>query len=448
MTSSDEARKNTGSKLYVVLISMVAAFGGLLFGFDTAVISGVIPYIEKYFVLSGTQTGWIVSSLLFGCIIGVLFTGAPSDRFGRKVVLSSAALLFFISAIGAALAQSTLILILFRLIGGVAVGSASVISPMYIAEISPAKKRGRLVALNQLTIVIGILLAFISNSLIAGHGENSWRWMLCVMALPAILLFIALYFIPESPRWLMQKSNSKEAFRVLQIINGTDIAKMEIAAMEQPLNADLSTTFKDVFSPKHRKVIFIGIGLCVFQQFTGINIIMYYAPLIFEKAGLSINAAIFQTVSIGLINLIFTIIAMRLIDRIGRKPLLLIGSFVMAIALFMLSWTFFNTAVSSFLRIVFILVFIGAFALTWGPVMWVLVSEIFPNRVRGKAMSVAVVFLWASNFLITLLFPIFLEKIGGGNTFVFYGIIVALSFIFTLKYVPETKGKELEEIRI
>ena len=357
-------------------------------------------------------------------------------------------MLFFISAIGAALAQSTLILILFRLIGGVAVGSASVISPMYIAEISPAKKRGRLVALNQLTIVIGILLAFISNSLIAGHGENSWRWMLCVMALPAILLFIALYFIPESPRWLMQKSNSKEAFRVLQIINGTDIAKMEIAAMEQPLNADLSTTFKDVFSPKHRKVIFIGIGLCVFQQFTGINIIMYYAPLIFEKAGLSINAAIFQTVSIGLINLIFTIIAMRLIDRIGRKPLLLIGSFVMAIALFMLSWTFFNTAVSSFLRIVFILVFIGAFALTWGPVMWVLVSEIFPNRVRGKAMSVAVVFLWASNFLITLLFPIFLEKIGGGNTFVFYGIIVALSFIFTLKYVPETKGKELEEIRI
>jgi sugar porter (SP) family MFS transporter len=434
--------KNNG---YLLIISVVAALGGLLFGFDTAVISGVIPFIKVQFLLSGSEVGWIVSSLILGCIVGVMLAGEPADRYGRKIVLFAAALLFVVSAIGSALAQNISMFVIFRFIGGFGVGMASMISPMYIAEIAPAKQRGQLVSLNQLTIVIGVLLAFFSNYLLVDTGVNNWRWMLCVMALPAFLFFVALFFVPESPRWLIQQKNMSKAKTILTKINGIEIADKEFEIIKGSLKDKQTSTFKDVFAPKLRKVLFVGIGLAVFQQITGINTIMYYAPLILEKAGLSVNLAIFQTILIGVINLGFSLVAIYFIDRIGRKPLLIIGSIIMMLSLLALSGAFYYE-LSSTIKLISILMYIAAFASSWGPVAWVLISELFPNNVRGKAMSMSIVFVWISCFFVSLFFPVLLEKIGGSNTFLVMAVICFVSLLFVLRFVKETKGKELEEI--
>lgn len=433
------------STKFLYLISVVAALGGLLFGFDTAVISGVIPFIERQFSLSGAEIGWMVSSLILGCIVGVIFSGVPTDKYGRKKVLSIAALLFALSAFGTAMSNSILVFVVFRVIGGIAVGIASMVSPMYIAEIAPAKQRGQLVSLNQLTIVIGILLAFFSNYLLVDAGENNWRWMLLVMSLPALLFFVALFFVPESPRWLVQNGNISKAETVLVKINGSEVGKKELDIIQSSQINKKDSDFKAIFTKELRRPLLVGIGLAFFQQITGINTIMYYAPMIFEKSGLSIDSAIYQTMLIGVINLAFSLVAIYFVDRIGRKPLLIIGSSIMALSLLILSMCFaYNW--SAIITLIAILSFIAAFASTLGPVTWVIISELFPTSVRGKAMSVSIVFVWISCFFVSLFFPILLEKKGGANTFILLALMSVLCLLFVLKFVKETKGIELEDI--
>ncbi|MCK9641242.1 MAG: sugar porter family MFS transporter [Prolixibacteraceae bacterium] len=433
-------------KGYVVLISVVAALGGLLFGFDTAVISGTINFIQPYFGLSETGLGWTVSSLLFGCIGGVFLAGKVGDHYGRKKVLMMAALLFFVSSVGSATAHVLIFFLIARILGGLAVGVASILSPMYIAELAPAKYRGTLVSLNQLAIVIGILVAFFSNYLLVGTGENNWRWMLLVMAAPAILLFFSLFMVPESPRWLVARGRTDEALQVLIKTSGKESARLELAEIELTLTKHEDSTFRDLLAPKIRPLLNIGIILAVFQQITGINTIMYYAPKIFANVGQSNDSALMQTILIGGTNLIFTLVALVLIDRFGRKLLIQIGSLGMMLMLAGLSALFFTNHTSGVLVLIFILGYIAFFAASLGPALWVVAAELFPNRLRSKGMSVAIVSLWIACTIVTIVFPIMLEKLSGGITFLIFALICLANLLYVLKYVPETKGKTLEEL--
>lgn len=433
-------------KGYVVLISIVAALGGLLFGFDTAVISGTINFIQPYFGLSETGLGWAVSSLLFGCIAGVFLAGKAGDHFGRKKVLMLAALLFFVSAVGSASAHELFYFIAARVLGGLAVGIASILSPMYIAEIAPAKYRGSLVSMNQLAIVIGILVAFFSNYLLVDTGENNWRWMLLVMAAPAILLFFSLLLVPESPRWLVARHRNDEALKVLLKTSGKEFAHSELKEIEQTLKNQEESTFSDLLAPKIRPLLYIGIILAVFQQITGINTIMYYAPKIFANIGQSNDLALLQTILIGGTNLIFTLVAMVLIDRFGRKLLILVGSAGMFMMLAGLSFLFFTKHTSGILVLVFILGYIAFFSASLGPALWVVAAELFPNRLRSKGMSIAIVSLWIACTIVTIAFPIMLEKLSGGITFLIFSVICLANVLYVWRYVPETKGKTLEEL--
>ncbi|MBC7889674.1 MAG: sugar porter family MFS transporter [Ferruginibacter sp.] len=433
-------------KGYVVLISIVAALGGLLFGFDTAVISGTINFIQPYFGLSEAQLGWTVSSLLFGCIAGVFFAGKAGDHYGRKKVLMLAAFLFFLSAIGSASAHSLTWFIAARILGGLAVGVASILSPMYIAELAPAKYRGTLVSLNQLAIVVGILIAFFSNYLLVDTGVNNWRWMLLVMAAPAILLFVSLFFVPESPRWLVGRNQNDAALKVLQKTSGSAFAETELKEIEQTLTRQEASTYRDLLAPKVKPLLFIGIILAVFQQITGINTIMYYAPKIFANIGQSSDSALLQTIAIGGTNLVFTLVAMLLIDRFGRKILIVIGSLGMMLMLAGLSALFFLQETSGSLVLVFILGYIAFFAASLGPALWVVATELFPNRLRSKGMSIAIVSLWIACTIVTIAFPVMLEKLSGGTTFLIFAVICLANLLYVWRYVPETKGKTLEEL--
>lgn len=433
-------------KGYVILISVVAALGGLLFGFDTAVISGTINFIQPYFGLSEAGLGWTVSSLLFGCIAGVFLAGKAGDHYGRKKVLMVAALLFFISAVGSASAHSLVFFLVARILGGLAVGVASILSPMYIAELAPAKYRGTLVSLNQLAIVIGILVAFFSNYLLVDTGENNWRWMLLVMAAPAVLLFFSLFLVPESPRWLVARGRNNDALQVLVKTSGKEFAATELKEIEETLKNQEESTFSDLLAPKIKSLLFIGIILAVFQQITGINTIMYYAPKIFANVGQSNDSALFQTILIGGTNLLFTLVAMVLIDRLGRKLLIIIGSTGMMLMLAGLSALYFTNQTSGVLVLVFILGYIAFFAASLGPALWVVAAELFPNRLRSKGMSIAIVSLWMACTVVTIVFPIMLEKLSGGITFLIFALICLANLLYVLKYVPETKGKTLEEL--
>ena len=433
-------------KGYVILISVVAALGGLLFGFDTAVISGTINFIQPYFGLSEAGLGWTVSSLLFGCIAGVFLAGNAGDRFGRKKMLMVAAMLFFVSAAGSASAQTLAFFIVARLLGGLAVGIASILSPMYIAELAPAKYRGSLVSLNQLAIVIGILVAFFSNYLLVGTGQNNWRWMLLVMAAPAILLFFSLFLVPESPRWLVARHQIDEALKVLLKTSGELSAPTELKEIQQTLQSQEESSYSELLSPKIRPLLFIGIILAVFQQITGINTIMYYAPKIFASVGQSSDLALLQTIAIGGTNLIFTLVAMTLIDRFGRKRLILFGSAGMTLMLAGLSVLFFLKQTSGIMVLVFILGYISFFAASLGPAVWVVTAELFPNRLRSKGMSIAIVSLWIACAIVTISFPIMLEKLSGGITFLIFALICFANLIYVSRYVPETKGKTLEAL--
>lgn len=432
--------------VFLILVTFAAALGGLLFGFDTAVISGAVTFIKTYFDLDDIALGWAVSSLLAGCIVGVIASGKPADVLGRRKTLLVASLLFLISAIGSALSNHLYVFVVFRFIGGIAVGTASMLSPMYISEISPAAKRGSLVSLNQLAIVIGILVAFFSNYILVSVGDNNWRWMLAVMGVPALFFFVTLLFIPESPRWLVQKGKKTEAFSILERINGTEPATVEMKAVEQSIAKEEKGSYKEVFSKKMSPLIRMGIVVAVFSQFTGINSIMYYAPMIFAKTGIGIGDSLMQTIAVGGVNVIFTFVAIKYIDKFGRKPLLIAGCTGMAISLVVLAVAFYLHEFGGFLILVFILIYIASFAASLGPVTWVFLAEIYPNRLRSEAMSVAVVFLWAAVFLVSLTFPYMLNVLGGGTVFLVFGSMCVVYLVFLITKIPETKGKSLEEL--
>jgi MFS transporter, SP family, arabinose:H+ symporter len=433
-------------KRYVVLISIVASFGGLLFGLSTAVISGTINFIQPYFSLSETGLGWTVSSLLFGCIAGVLISGKAGDLFGRKKVLMVAAILFFISAIGSASAYTLLFFLVSRIIGGIAVGMVSIITPMYIAELAPSRYRGTLVSINQLAIVIGILGAFFSNYLLVDTGEDNWRWMLLVTAGPAVFMFICLFFIPETPRWLVARKEKKLALRVLKKTAGEEFALAELSEIEKSLQTQGKSTYRDLLTVKIRPILFIGVTLAILQQISGINAIMYYAPRIFAQIGQSDDVALLQTIAIGGINMVFTVVAMLFIDRFGAKTLVLIGSIGMTFMLGALSIIFFMEHTTGILVLSFLLGYIAFFAASLGPAIWVLVSEIFPNKLRSKGMSVSIVMLWTANIFVTIVFPVMLERLSGSITFMIFAFICLFTIFYVWRYVPETRGRTLEEL--
>lgn len=428
------------------MLSLTAALGGLLFGFDTAVISGTIPFITEFFSLSEVMLGWAVSSVILGAMVGLLFAGRLSDRFGRKRVLLATGAAFALSAVGTAIANDLTFFVLARVLGGMAVGAASMVSPLYIAEISPPERRGLLVSLNQLTIVLGIVVAFFSNYLLIGVGEDNWRWMFGVEAVPALVFFAALFLVPESPRWLVRQGAIPEATSVLGKLRGVIDVRDEIEAIKEVLAGEHSGKLADLVAPALRRVLIVGMGLAVLQQIVGINVVMYYAPLIFQRAGSGTDSALLQTVAIGVVNVGFTLLAMRLIDRIGRKVLMLAGSVGMAVALTVLATLFVLGHETSWVVLVSILGYTGSFAASWGPAVWVVLSEIFPIKIRGLAMSVATFILWLANFIVSGTFPWLLARLDGAWTFFVYAFICAVSFVFVFVAVPETQGKTLEEL--
>jgi sugar porter (SP) family MFS transporter len=431
--------------LYLYFICLIATMGGLMFGFDVAIISGAVPFIQPYFGWNELQLGWGVSSLLLGAIIGAFGSGVLSDIYGRKKVLIVVALFFAISCTFTALATSSIVFISARVFGGLAVGAASVLSPMYVAEVAPPKNRGMLVSVYQLAIVLGILCSYTINYGL--HNiDNNWRWMFATGIIPSVLFFAGLFFIPESPRWLYKAGKKDESLKVLTGIGGESLAKVEILEIAESLKGNSSSvSVGELFKPSVRKVMLVGFLLAIFVQISGINTIVDYAPKILLAAGVEINNALLQTSMVGLINFIFTFVAIFFIDRIGRRSLYLIGSMGMVITLIMLAISFYLKMEGVF-TLICILLFIAFFASCIGPVFWTLVSEIFPNRIRGKAVAFASFTQWIFNFLVVLLFPHFLASLGGAKTFLFLALMSFLQLLFTYLYVPETKGKSLEEI--
>ena len=422
---------------------MVAAIGGLLFGFDTAVINGAIVFIKQQFALSESQTEIAASSLLLGCVIGASVAAFTSDRFGRKRVLLAAAALFTLSSIGAALPRDLIEFAIARLVGGVAIGIASTLSPLYIAEISPAPKRGLLVSLNQLAIVTGILLSYSVNYLLTGAGPANWRWMFASAALPSIAFFLTLLFIPESPRWLMQKGRQQEAEHFLTQIVGRQAAAGEIAA----IRATISEESGDLLDPTFRKALIVAIVIALFSQFTGINTIIYYGSIVFLEhvPHQTASTALWANVIIGAINFVATIAGMQLIDRAGRKSLLMSAFGGMALSLAAVSAAIHFQA-SGVVVLIFVLTYVACFAVGVGTGTWVLMAEICPTRVRGRAMSVATVFLWSGTLLVTLTFLSLVTVFTAAGVFLLYAVISIAAFLFVWRGVPETKGRTLEEI--
>jgi sugar porter (SP) family MFS transporter len=419
--------------------------GGLMFGFDIGIISGAVPFIQSYFGWDELQLGWGVSSLLVGAIIGAFSSGVLTDKFGRKKILIAVALFFAVSCSFTAIATSSLIFISSRLIGGLAVGAASVLSPMYVAEVAPPKNRGTLVAIYQLTIVLGILCSYIINYSLH-EVDNNWRWMFATGIVPSVLFFAGLFFIPESPRWLYKAGRREESLRVLTKIGGKTLANAEIIEIADSLKDNYTKgAIEGMFKPSTRKVIIIGIILAILVQVSGINTIVDYAPKILLAAGVEIKNALLQTSLIGLINFIFTFIAISFIDKLGRRLLYLIGSMGMIVTLLLIAGSFYWSMNGTF-TLICIMLFIAFFASCIGPVFWTLVSEIFPNQIRGKAVALASFTQWIFNFLVVLLFPHFLKSIGGAATFLFLAFMSFVQWLFTYLYVPETKGKSLEEI--
>jgi len=511
------------SSFYIVMVALIVALGGFLMGFDASVISGVNKFIEIEFGLTKLQLGWAVSSLTLTATLAMMVAGPISDRIGRKQVLTIAAILYAISAIGSAFAPTFLTLVIARMIGGIGVGASLIIAPMYIAEISPAEIRGRMVSFNQLNIVIGISTAFFTNYLILQLGQSeaawaqamkfdeyNWRWMLGLETLPAILYFFGLFLVPRSPRWLIMKGQFDEALKVMSRASDPEQARkaLDLVTATLGLEKDKSEgSLRDLFRPAMRLVLSIGIVIGILQQITGINSVFFYAPMIFEQSGIGTDASFGQAILVGLVNLVFTIVAILLIDRLGRKPLLGIGVSGIAICMCLLAYGFsqasytlteetitelpaevdrvqlatlvgttftsdveykaaLNTSLgaeitktyeSDFIKaavdmnatliLIGILGFVASFAVSVGPVMWVLFSELFPNKIRGLAISFVGLINSAVSFLVQLIFPWELAALGSSLTFLIYGIFAILGLVFILMVVPETKGTSLEEIQ-
>lgn len=453
---------NSGGKFYILGITFIATLGGLLFGYDTAVISGAEKSVQAYLVTSLGLSTWVhgltISSALIGCIIGGAISGVLAARWGRKKSLIAAAVLFFLSALGSAYPEflffikgepSMGLLITFniyRIIGGIGVGLASAVCPMYIGEIAPAHMRGRLVSLNQFAIIFGMLVVYFVNWGIASGksldwiNEIGWRYMFLSEAIPAATFAILLFFVPETPRYLALKNNDEKALSILSRINGAAIAQNILVEIKASIQHHVSAKVLSY----GKAVIVIGILLSVFQQFVGINVALYYAPRIFESMGAGKDASMMQTVFMGLVNVVFTVIAILTVDKWGRKPLLMVGSVGMAVGMFAIGTLAFMNIIGVS-TLIFIIIYTASFMMSWGPICWVLISEIFPNKIRGQAIAIAVAAQWAANYFISASYPSMMEY-SGGVTYSFYGLMSVLSFIFVWKFVPETKGKTLEEM--
>lgn len=437
------------NKRYTVLTALIVALGGFLLGFDSAVISGAVPFIKDYFVLDEIQLGWSVSCLIFGAMLGNSVAGPLSDLLGRKRVLLFTAVLFAFSAISSALASNFGFFIFARIIGGIGVGGAILIAPIYIAEIAPAEKRGQLVSFNQLNIVIGISAAYFSNYFLLETGEHNWRWMLGVEAIPAIIYFLALFIVPMSPRWLYSKGNKVQSRIILEKIGGIEYAKKCVSEIQESFNKKHEkSSLRNLFVNKYAFILFIGFTIAFFQQIHGINAVFYYLPTIFEQAGSGTKAAFMQAVVVGLTNLAFTVLAINLIDRMGRKLLLIIGATGITIAHIILGFAFNKPLEEINITVVMpaLMLFVASFAISFGPVMWALLSEIFPNIVRGIAISIVGLFNSLISWSVTFIFPWELENIGPSATFFIYGLLAAFSLLFAIFFVPETKGRSLEQL--
>ncbi|HAT1611588.1 TPA: sugar porter family MFS transporter [Raoultella planticola] len=447
---------------YVWTICLVAACGGLLFGYDWVVIGGAKPFYEAYFSITDpAQSGWAMSSALVGCVFGALASGWCADKFGRKIPLIIAAALFTLSAWGTALAGSFDLFVAWRIVGGLGIGLASALSPMYIAEISPAAQRGRFVAVNQLTIVIGVLAAQLVNLAIAKpvassatlaeisaswNGQVGWRWMFGSGIVPALAFLILMFFVPESPRWLVRVGKNQRAHQMLMRIGNQRYADETIRDIEQTLSKDTQkVAWSALWQPKVRPIIVMGMVLAMFQQWCGINVIFNYAQEIFASAGFDINSTLKSIVATGLINLIFTIAALPLVDRIGRRRLMLLGAAGLTI-IYALIAAAYGLGILGLPVLILVLAAIAIYALTLAPVTWVLLSEIFPNRVRGLAMSLGTLALWVACFLLTYTFPLLNAGLGASGSFLLYGVICAAGYLYILRNVPETKGITLEAL--
>jgi len=495
-------------KSYSLFISFIVALGGFLLGFDSAVISGTINGIRSYFVMTDWELGFSVGCVIFGAMVGNLLAGPMSDKYGRKKVLLVTAILFTISAVWSATATTYTTFVIARIIGGIGIGGAILIAPIYIAEVAPPKLRGGLVSLNQLNIVLGISVAYFSNYLLKDLDGENWRWMLGVEAIPAFIYFVALFAVPRSPRWLIIRLNLVELARKILIkIGGKEYAEITIdEVLRGVAKKETKGTLKDFFSSRMRTIVVIAFGIAFFQQITGINAIFYYAPTIFEQAGGSTDASFLQAIVVGLTNLVFTLVAIKFIDKLGRKPLLIIGTAAMTIALSLSTLAFYNASyqindnainkvsklevkqaltplkgqtfnsqkafvskvktvltekqlynferqevknfisINATLVLIAILLYVAAFAISLGPVMWTLLSEIFPNNVKGIAISAVGFFNSLISYTVTQFFPWELTNLGPTLTFAIYAVLALLSLLFVYKYIIETKGKTLEEV--
>ena len=431
----------------VFLWSVVIALGGFLFGFDTAVISGAEQSIQKYWTLNAFEHGLTISIALIGTVIGSLLGGIPSDKLGRKNTLYIIAVLYLVSSIGSAFSTNWYIFLAFRFAGGLGVGASSVTAPIYISEIAPAERRGRLVALFQFNVVFGILLSYLSNYLIGQIGSEPWRLMLGIQAIPSLLFLVLLKFIPESPRWLiLQRGNTDLARKILLMINPAT-ADATMVAIQQATTEEQATTTKDpLFSARHKTPVILAILFAFFNQVSGINAIIYYAPRIFEMTGLGTSSSLLSTAGIGLVNFIFTLIAMNFIDRIGRRTLMIIGSFGLIATLGLVAYSFYSAHFNGWAVPVYLFIYIAFFAFSQGAVIWVFISEIFPTQVRAKGQTLGSTTHWFMAALIAFSFPYLAEKAGGGNTFFFFTVMMIAQLFFVWRLMPETKGKSLEQI--
>jgi len=433
---------------FYIVVAVIAALSGILFGYDTGVISGAILFIRDEFHLSAQMNGLVVSAVLFGALLGAIISGRLTDRFGRKRLLIADAIIFILGTLGSCLAPNIPTIIISRIIVGIAIGIASYIAPLYISEIAPSKYRGALVSLNQLAITIGILLSYIVNAAFA--NAHAWRWMLGMGIIPALFLFIGMIFLPYSPRWLMSRGREADALRALNKIHGESAAGREQLEIIKASLLQQKGDWRILFSKAIRPTLWIAGGLALLQQVTGINTIIYYAPTIFQMAGFhSASAAISTTMIIGVAFVLFTLIALPLVDSLGRRFLLFTGLIAMSISLALLSGSFHLQSQASSLKwitLISMLVFIAGFAISLGPIMWLMIAEIFPLKVRGLGASLATAINWGSNWLVAITFLTLIEWLGAGGTFFIYFIISLFSILFTYLWVPETKGCSLEEI--
>lgn len=436
---------STFNSTYIIGISFISALGGYLFGFDFAVISGALPFLREQFMLDAWWEGFLTGSLALGCIVGCLVAGKIADKYGRKPGLMLAALIFALSSVGIALSSGLTLFVIMRFAAGIGVGMASMLCPMYIAEVSPAKVRGRNVAINQLTVVIGILVTNLVNYFLADYGPDAWRWMFGLGTVPSVIFLIGVIWLPESPRWLLKDGQEDKARLVLNKIGSREFADTTVHAIHKSLAGSKPQSYKAVFEKSVRPAVAVGITLAVFQQFCGINVVFNYTSTIFESVGANLDRQLFETVAIGIVNLVFTLLAMWQVDKLGRRPLMLIGSLGLSVVYIILAFMLQNQYPAGMVSI-FVLLAISMYAISLAPVTWVLISEIFPNKIRGVASSVAIVSLWGAYFILVFTFPILAKKLGAYGPFYLYAGICFLGFLFVKKKVKETKGQTLEEL--